>query len=348
MSDDTFCTPPSPQVFSVHGLARLSPKLARASNAASNLASNTGMVWFALSGALHPATDTKGTRELFVGALELLREHQEQWHTDISECREELVLARSRIGGVARAGEFVEVSGHKLAVSYYERLEMDLWQAENYVWSSTSGCCRHDSSGSIAYPWFAPSQKLGEDLHTIAKVLAGLQPHDVIPNARAAKNRRAAEKRSVCTECFEQAQATLQAHCHLGQEINVLIEQEVIEARAASAHQTARTSLMGSAEAELIAPDKFRFRDCPIVSGLTALEWRLLEVMLKDGKLRPAVPLAEAIGHVYGIHPTNERAIGEKERTFNERRRSAAKKLEEHNVRLEFNLKNDFLSLQPF
>jgi hypothetical protein len=229
LSDMMSCA--SPHVFSVHGLSGLSPKLARASNAASSLASNTSGAWFALSGALHPTTDTKSNRELFVKTLKLLRENQEQWQTDISTCHAELVLARNRIGGVARAGEFSEASGHKLAVSYYLDLECVLFPA-SIVALSTIKATPPQMPGVVS------PQILGEILHVLAKVLAGFRSDDVIAKAPAAKTRRAAEKRRVGIETFERAQATLQARWQVGKEIRVLIEQEVIEAKAPATDPT--------------------------------------------------------------------------------------------------------------
>jgi hypothetical protein len=99
--------------------------------------------------------------------------------------------------------------------------------------------------------------------------------------------------------------------------------------------------------AYVIAPDCFQYGH-ERVDGLTRLEWKLFQVMCENGQLRQAVPLAEAVGHVYGIDPKNGQAIGEKTRTFMERRRGAQQKLDAKEMRLMFDLTNGFLSLKPF
>ena len=100
-------------------------------------------------------------------------------------------------------------------------------------------------------------------------------------------------------------------------------------------------------EASIIPPDKFRFGEKE-VEGLTKLEWKLLEALCANGRVRAGVARTEVIGHVYEIDAKNRQAIDAKARTFNERRRSVERKLEAAEIRLTVDLTNDFLRLKPF
>jgi hypothetical protein len=90
-----------------------------------------------------------------------------------------------------------------------------------------------------------------------------------------------------------------------------------------------------------VAPDKFRWGQRE-VRGLSMHQWRLLEALCQEGRLRNAVPTAQVIRHVYG-----EKANERRRRALDQLRRRTQEKLDAAGVGLLIDLTNQSYRLTP-
>jgi hypothetical protein len=95
-----------------------------------------------------------------------------------------------------------------------------------------------------------------------------------------------------------------------------------------------------------IPPDSFRWQGSE-VERLSKDQWRLLDALCEQGRLRKAVPVSEVIRHVYESDRRRKKSADALRRALMEMRRRTQDKLNDAEVPLEIQQVNDSLRLYP-